>query len=149
VPSKKHIALLIGAVLLVVVLALLFSRFQIFQTQPRYAAVYLTTGDIYFGKLERFPSFQLSDAWFLGQDPQGGTSLQKFADAVWQPAGTIHLSRDQIVFWAPLDPVSPVVQAIEGRIPPQQIPSDSVPGIPDVQQDTEANETEPVPEDLQ
>ncbi len=93
-----------------------------------YMAVYLTTGDIYFGKTSVFPCVKIQDPWFLQRGDDGSLSLEKFSDAVWAPKGGMKVSRDQIVFTSKLSELSPVVAAIEGRgVPQQQIeePQDS------------------------
>jgi hypothetical protein len=88
-----------------------------------YMAVYLTTGDIYFGKVSNFPCIKISDAWFLQRSEDGNLGLQKFSDAVWLPTGEIKISRDQVVFTAKLSKDSPIIQAIEGKaVPQQQVP---------------------------
>jgi len=68
-----------------------------------YSAVYLSTGDIYFGKLSWFPKTKLADAWLLQRtiDASERTSyvLVPFRSALWEPVGTIWLNPEQIVFW--------------------------------------------------
>jgi hypothetical protein len=86
-----------------------------------YTAVYLTTGDIYFGKTNLFPCVKIQDPWFLQRAEDGGLSLEKFSDAVWAPKGGMKISRDQIVFISRLSDMSPVIAAIEGKSVPQQI----------------------------
>lgn len=91
--------------------------------QPRYVAVYLETGEIYFGSMRWFPSPRLSNVMFLQQTQEQGLQLDSFTNAVWQPQEPLHISRDKIVFWTYLAPTSPVVQAIEGRpMPPPVVP---------------------------
>ncbi|MCK9187161.1 MAG: hypothetical protein PHS16_02825 [Candidatus Colwellbacteria bacterium] len=85
-----------------------------------YMAVYLTTGDIYFGKTSTFPCVEVEDAWFLQRAQDGNLGLQRFAEAVWEPAGDIKINKDQIVFIAKLSDTSPIIQAIEGKVFPQQ-----------------------------
>lgn len=93
--------------------------------KPKYAAVYLSTGEIYFGKLSWFPSPRLSDVWLFQRTQEQGLSLDRFTNVVWQPLEPMRLSRDKIVFWTYLQPTSPVVQAIEGRILPAETPAPS------------------------
>ncbi|OHA53524.1 MAG: hypothetical protein A2991_03980 [Candidatus Terrybacteria bacterium RIFCSPLOWO2_01_FULL_58_14] len=122
--SKKHIFIFLVLAFIVVVLALVFSRAPLFAGTPRYAAVYLDTGDLYFGKLTLLPKFTLTDAWLIQPGPEEGTtSIARFSDAAWKPAGVINFERDHVVFWAPIAEGSQMIDAIEGRI--QQPPAGS------------------------
>lgn len=93
-----------------------------------YMAVYLTTGDIYFGKTSVFPCVKIQDPWFLQRADDGSLSHEKFSDAVWAPEGGMKISRSQIVFMSRLSGASPVIAAIEGRsVPQQQAPQQQLP----------------------
>lgn len=91
-----------------------------------YSAVYLTTGDIYFGKLSWFPSPHLTDAWVLqrSQNAQGQTQLgvAPFASSFWKPVNEIDLNPQQIVFWTRLRNDSQLAQAIANPSSVQQLP---------------------------
>jgi len=65
-----------------------------------YYAVAVETGDIYFGKLGRFPNLQLRDVWFLQQtgDEENPYSLVKFTDLRWAPEDKIELNYDRVVW---------------------------------------------------
>jgi hypothetical protein len=82
-----------------------------------YSAVYLSTGDVYFGKLDWFPTPHIEDAWFLqhGTDAKGNpmTGVYPFSQIAWGPMGDVYLNSKQIVFWTSLAGTSPVVQAME------------------------------------
>jgi hypothetical protein len=81
-----------------------------------YSAVYLSTGDVYFGKLEWFPSPHIEDAWFLqhGMDAKGNPTVgvYPFSQIAWGPAGDLYLNAKQIVFWTRLSDTSSVAEAI-------------------------------------
>jgi hypothetical protein len=120
--------------IVVVASALCVTAFFIFLKKKPYVAVYLATGDIYYGKMTCFPKFTLTDALFLQRGADGNLGLQKLSDAFWKPKGPMVIERDQIVFWSELDPSSPVVSAIEGRPLPQemqQAPVNNEPTVPD------------------
>jgi hypothetical protein len=84
-----------------------------------YSAVYLESGDIYFGKLHIFPKMHLTNIYLLQQnnDPQtSGTTpyiLSKFADSMWGPKDYLSLNRDKIIWIGKLENDSPVVKAID------------------------------------
>jgi hypothetical protein len=113
--------------------------------QPKYVAVRLVTGEVYFGQISWWPRVKLSNVWFIQQTPEGELSLDRMQNLVWQPVEPMRLARDKIVFWTYLAPTSPVVQAIEGRaqpmpqqpggvlppgIAPGLAPGEDLPGVP-------------------
>ncbi len=133
---------LVASVLVAVVIVSVVPHLR----QPRYVAIYLETGEIYFGSMRWFPSPRLSNVMFLQQTQEQGLQLDRFTNAVWQPQEPLYISRDKIVFWTYLAPTSPVVQAIEGRapaapvVPPQPplpgdilVPPGPVPPVPPVE----------------
>ncbi len=105
---------------LVVVIALLV--WNPFNHKPNYYAVYLTSGDIYFGQLSFFPSLKMHDAYLLRvdtQNQQNPYSLSSFSNAFWKPEGTLYFNRSMVLWIAPVASDSPVVQAITN---PQSVP---------------------------
>ncbi len=89
------------------------------KAKKNYVAVFFNNGAVYFGKLSTFPRLKLYNAIFVqvGQDDQ--LSLQRFSDAFWMPAGPLYLNKDSILFIAPLNESSPLVNLIEGKTLPQ------------------------------
>ncbi len=81
-----------------------------------YWAVYLDTGDIYFGKLNLFPRLSLSDVWFLqrnADDTQNYLSIAKFDDAFWEPQDKIYINEKNIIWRAKLREDSQVLSFIK------------------------------------
>ena len=82
-----------------------------------YSAVYLATGDIYFGKLSWFPGPRLDNVWFLqaGLDEENRSrpGVVAFTRAFWQPIDRVYLNPKQIVFWTRLSKESEVAKALE------------------------------------
>ena len=106
--SKKFIPLMFVVVVILVVagmwLGLYLSQLSSAALSP-YTAVYLSTGDIYFGRFSQFPSPQIQDAWFLQrsgdqQNPQ--LSIIPLTSTFWGPASTMSLNPKEIVFWVRL-----------------------------------------------
>jgi hypothetical protein len=88
-----------------------------------YMAVYLTTGDMYFGKTSVFPCIKIQDPWFLQRAEDGSVSLQRFSDAFWMPRGGMRINRDQVIFISRIANQSPVAITIEGGgVTQQQTP---------------------------
>jgi len=118
--SKRFVA-----VVVVIVIVLVFAGVWVGSiltgaksgTASGYTAVFLTSGDVYFGKLSWFPWPKLSKAWFLQRStdeknqPQIG--LAPFSSVFWGPEGDVYLNPKQILFWAPIKSDSNVAKAIE------------------------------------
>lgn len=118
--SKITRLIILGLALLTlsVIIAFLIVKFNVFNAlkpKPNYVAVYLSTGDIYFGRLSKFPAFKLSKVVFLQRDSEGKLSAQNFKEVVWKPVDSIYLEKENIAFWTYLDPSSPIVEIIEGK----------------------------------
>ena len=80
-----------------------------------YSVVFLNTGDMYFGKLSRFPRLALSDVWFLqvtAQEDQTGFNLAKFSNAVFGPKDKMEINRENVVWISKLADDSQVVTYI-------------------------------------
>lgn len=81
-----------------------------------YSAVYLVTGDIYFGELHMSPWPTLKNVWFLqrSQDAQGQPqfSIAPIGSTFWAPTDLIQLNPNQIVFSTRLRAESQVAQCI-------------------------------------
>lgn len=120
--SKKTFFVVI-VILLIILFALIL---MILKTNPRntsnpskYSAVYLKTGDIYFGELSWFPSLKLKNPWFLQSavdaDNNPQVSISKFSDAFWKPVGEIYLNKNEIVFWTRIRSDSQVIPLLSGQ----------------------------------
>jgi len=93
-----------------------------------YSAVYLTSGDVYFGKLSWFPQPHLTDVWYLqratGADGQTQVSVQPLKNVFWGPVNDITLNTSQILFTARLSNASQLVNNFENP-PSSEQPSAS------------------------
>jgi methionyl-tRNA formyltransferase len=107
----KNLIIFLVAILIGILLGISFIYLS--KKKSNYYAVFLNNGAIYFGKLSTFPKLKLSDAIFLQFDQQGQASFQNFKDAFWRPKGPIYLNQNSILFIAPLDENSPLVNLIE------------------------------------
>jgi hypothetical protein len=81
-----------------------------------YSAVYLSTGDVYFGILDWSPSPHIEDAWFLqhSTNAQGQPTIgvYPFGQVAWGPAGSVYFNSQQIIFWTRLSSTSTVAEAM-------------------------------------
>lgn len=109
-----------GIILAVVVLiAGVFVGWTLPDRGTGYSAVYLTTGDMYFGKLYRFPRLHLKDVWYIqrGVDPASQSQqlgVLPLEDTFWGSEGKIYLSSEQVVWTAPISEDSPLMQVFSG-----------------------------------
>lgn len=93
-----------------------------------YSAVYLSTGDVYFGILDWSPSPHMEDAWFLEHTTnaagQSAIGVYPLSQVAWGPTGTVYFNAQDIVFWTRLSSTSSVAQlmanpsaAAQGAVP--------------------------------
>ncbi|MDD5547744.1 MAG: hypothetical protein PHN74_02530 [Candidatus Pacebacteria bacterium] len=117
--TKQVRSIILGAVIIIaaVIIAIIINKAGMFGGEKKYAAVYLSTGEIYFGEFSNFMRPKLSNI-FLIQQTQDGLAVQKFTNSVWKPKEPMYLNDEQIVFWSRIESDSPIVQAIEGKIQP-------------------------------
>jgi len=109
------IALIVAIILLMVLVYLSFIDKTKAIKNPYYA-VYLRTGDMYFGKISRFPKFVLSDVWFLQtniQKDQAGFNLIKFSNAMFGPTDKMEINKENVVWISKLRDESEVVKYIQ------------------------------------
>ena len=92
-----------------------------FAGEEPYYAVQMENGDLYFGKLTRFPRFGLRDAYIpqsvsdptnpLGQSLRVVSLLQV---SIWR-ASEIELNKDKVLSISKVDRDSQVMQSIKGQ----------------------------------
>lgn len=126
--SVLVISLIILLVVCVVAAGLYFVG--VFGPKPNtdsYQAVFLTNGQVYFGKLQSTPGRYavLTDIYYLqvsralqqpGSDSvedQPNLNLIKLGDELHGPEDAMYIERKNIMFWENLKPNSNVVRAIE------------------------------------
>jgi hypothetical protein len=138
--NKRLILIFILIVIVIIILAgwLALTLMRSNESGPSaYSAVYLSTGDIYFGKLSWFPRPHLKEVWYLqrGVDQQNQPQLgiAQFKNAFWGPMDEIYLNPKEIIFWTSLRKDSQLAKAfanpagIQSAVPPQQIPQGNPP----------------------
>lgn len=92
------------ALLLVVLVGILAVRAVVGESS--WHAVYLRTGELYFGHLTRLPYFGLKNVYMLQANPsntQAPLSIQKFSKVFWGPEDMIRLNRSEVVWMTELD----------------------------------------------
>ncbi len=136
---KKTVFILIGVLVVLIAVIVVLGAQYISLAKPNpagpsaYSAVYLASGDIYYGKLDWFPWPRLTNVWFLQRSQVGGQSqlgITPFKSAFWGPVDEIELNSRQIIFWTRLRNDSQVVKAFENPELLQQQPQPQQPTPP-------------------
>lgn len=117
---KKLLIILIAVVIVVIGVGVWLGVKFLGPKNPagpsQYSAVYLATGDIYFGKLDFFPWPRMTNVWFLqrsvNQQNQAQLGVAPFDSAFWKPIDEIYLNPKQVVFWTSLRNDSQLAQAL-------------------------------------
>lgn len=124
----KNKLLLINIILLVIIALLaiyvfVFNKNINFEIKKPYYAVYLQTGDLYFGHLCKFFSkYTLTNIYLLQRDQKGEFSLQKFEQSAYQPEDKMILNKENIVWISKLRDESDVVKYIQ-TVPQASLPA--------------------------
>ncbi len=122
--AKRTAAFLIAflvAIALGAALAVYLGRGFSFVGEKPYYAVQMENGDLYFGKITRFPEFGLEEVYIVQsvQDPTNplGSSLRVTPldqATIWN-TDRIELNRDRVVSISRVNEGSEVMQAIKGQ----------------------------------
>ena len=112
--SKRNIIVAVVIILVLVVIGLFIYKARM---NDGYSIVYLTTGEVYIGKLTTFPGLQLKDSFVLqvtkdAKDPaKNNFQLQPVKDALWAPQ-FINLTEKNVIFYGPLKADSAIAQKL-------------------------------------
>ena len=120
--------ILIAIIALLAVYVFAFNKNINFELKRSYYAVYLRTGDLYFGHLCKFFSkYTLTNIYFLQRDEKGELSLQKFEQSAYQPEDKMILNKENIVWFSKIKDESPLIPVLEGKqaLIPTTVPSET------------------------
>ena|SRR3989344_8493508 len=115
--SKKNIIIVAIVVLVVLIFGVLQYRANNANT---YSVVYLTTGEVYVGKLTVFPNMELTNGYILQmvKDPTDSTKsnfqLNPIKEALWAPE-SMRLIKENVVFYGQLLPTSKIAETITAQ----------------------------------
>lgn len=118
--NKLNLVLSVIVLVLLVILGLVFWKpaFLSSFTSSNYYAVYLVSGDLYFGKMSWLKPNTLSDVRMIrseqaDQNSEPVLSLVEFnSSVVWGPTGDLKLNDENILWVSKLKNESQVVQLI-------------------------------------
>lgn len=123
-PMGKNInKVLVGIVVVLSMVLIVLVALQFLFMKDGYYAVYLRTGDIYFGKIVKFPYFGLKNVYTIQmtQDPSNPLRIQKFTDVFWGPEDYLKLNRDEVVWYTQLKSDGQLYQLLKTN--PNLVPS--------------------------
>ena len=118
--KKKKLVIAVAVLVIVAVVAVggscVYTKWQM---SKEHSVVYLSTGEIYIGKLSYLsvPKFKLVDAYRLQavKDAEDETKtnfqLTPLKDALWSPQ-KLYLNPDQVVFYGPIEEGSSAGEAL-------------------------------------
>ena len=115
--SKKNIIIVAIVVLVVLIFGVLQYRANNANT---YSVVYLTTGEVYVGKLSTFPDLRLTDGYILNTVPNATDpkktdfQLTPIKEALWAPE-SMRLVKENVVFYGQLLPTSKIAETIAAQ----------------------------------
>ena len=115
--SKKNIIIAVIVLLAVAGGALWMKKAN---SDDGYSVVYLTTGEVYVGKLKTFPDLQLRNGYILqvtkdAVDPnKNNFQLNPISDALWAPQ-SLHLMKENVIFYGPLMASSSIAQTLAAK----------------------------------
>lgn len=112
---KKRNLIGVTTLIVVIALAVVFYVFYVGKANG-YSVVYLSTGEVYIGKLS-LPSWELKEAYLfqVGKDPanpeKSNFQLNPIKDALWAPK-SMHLVKEHVVFFGPLENESQIAKTL-------------------------------------
>jgi hypothetical protein len=115
--NKKNIGIVVLIAFVVVLVAIVVP---VMNKNKAYSVVYMTTGEVYIGKLSTFPDMQLSDGYIMQvtknatDSSQNGFQLNPVNQAVWAPQ-VMHLNKQNIIFYGPLLASSKIAQTLAAK----------------------------------
>lgn len=122
--NKLNKILLAVVVVLLLVLALIMWKPDFFKQasfyKPSYYAVYMTSGDLYFGQMCWWRPHVLKDARMIqreqaSENEQPKLNLVKLSDAIWGPIGDLKLNEKSVMWRSKLGDSSQVVQLFNAQ----------------------------------
>ncbi len=117
--KNSKIMVLVGIILVVFLVFMLISAKN--PGNKGYSVIYLSTGEVYLGKISNFPRMTMKDGYILqivkdATDPSKSSfQLNPLKEAVWSPT-KLFLNRDQVLFYGPINKDSKVAQGLAGLV---------------------------------
>lgn len=143
---KNTNKLLFASVIILALALVAVFALRDWNKEESYYAVYLRTGDLYFGQLTRFPHFGLRNVYLLQvnrDNAQTPVSLQKFTSVFWGPEDYLEINRSEVVWTAKLSSAGQLAQLLKTNPNLTAAPSQTGAGVGNVQPFTAPSQTAP------
>ena len=119
--KKKTVILIVIVAVLALALGVLITLNIVNKSDEmkasKFTAVYMTSGDIYFGKMDWFPWPRLKNVWYMqrsvDQENQPQLGIAPFKKIVWSPIDEIYVNPKQIILWTKIKAGSELAKALE------------------------------------
>ena len=111
---------IVFAVVVVVAVLIVAGFVYVNKRDKENSVVYLSTGEVYVGKLSHFPRLVLDDSYLLQvvkdtTDPNKyNFQLNPIKEALWSPKH-LYLNRDLVIFYGPLEEGSKIAETLKGK----------------------------------
>lgn len=112
--TKKNIKITIVVIIVIIVIGALKFAFFMNYVPNYYSGVYLTTGEVYIGKLSHFPFWpmRMSDVYLVQTGAEEGSiDLLPLNTILWAP-NKVELSEENVILFGRIGEDSPVAQAL-------------------------------------
>ena len=110
--SKGWMGALVALAIVIIIVVVLWIL-GVFSSS--YYAVYLNTGDLYFGSLSPFSS-TLTNVWYIQKDAQSQQfALGDFSKVVWGSSGNLEINSDAVIWKTKLAKDSKIIPVIKGE----------------------------------
>jgi len=112
---------IVSIILVVILIAIAVYFSGILKQNKSYSIVYLSTGEVYVGKLSTFPVMEFKNGYILGTtkdatDPtKSNFQLNPLADALWSPQ-YLRINRDHVIFYGPLMSNSKIAETLNAQV---------------------------------
>ncbi|OGF51425.1 hypothetical protein A2739_00110 [Candidatus Giovannonibacteria bacterium RIFCSPHIGHO2_01_FULL_43_100] len=117
--QNKRIQLGVVVVLVLAVLVVVLVKKP--NNTNDYSVIYVSSGEVYVGKLTTFPSFELKNVYIykvskdLVDESKTNFQLIPVKDALWAPE-SMHFNRQNVIFYGALSPDSVIVKKLAEQV---------------------------------
>lgn len=114
----KNNKVLVWVVVVLAVALVGIIAWQVWGGNSPLYAVYLRTGDLYFGELVRMPYFGLEKVYMLqvnAQNEENPVSVQKFTNVFWGPEDFVKINRNEVVWMTRVSDESQLLSVIRAN----------------------------------
>lgn len=116
--NKKNSAVI--ALLVALIIGGAFAFWQEKASRENYSIVYITTGEVYVGKLATFPRLEMTDGYIFQSikditDPtRSNFQLNPIKEALWAPEKMV-FTRENVIFYGPILKTSKIAETLAGQ----------------------------------